>query len=857
MPDIFDNIATEKKDVFDQVDIFDEVANSQRPQMPRGIKPQYTQSMSTAIPQYPQRQAQENPILTTLRQPSQMLNKGVSQLGSNPLAGVANIASSFISTVALPFSVGDSALRQVPVIGEPTANAIALPFQAIGKAVEYGQEGIRKGLDAVGLSNYSNPDASQAISGLNQGLAQFMVGGKVGSLIPKTTPTFLDVNKISPKAEALGYSPVKDKILSQLPPEKLSELTKAPEVMPEFKNSNEAIEFGKKATPEQVSELQNRFNDTQSRFDELQKSPTKENRQERIDIASQKQFYNEALQTAKEPNKLREFEQPQTIKTPVDKIIDILGEAKPIRKAQEKLYSQRRSEQLPALSSAFKSATGEESAVTAKGVLKGELPKAQFESVRPKVEQADIDYFFKEVATTDKISDWDKLGAVEGLTKLFSKEGGSVPTKSEIAKLEEVFGAKFSQSMLDKQTNWQKFKGEIPDLINLPRTLMSSFDMSMPLRQAAIQTVSHPIIASKAFKEMHKAFASPKAYETMKQELQARPNAELYRDTKLHIPSLEIEYKPNSLKAREDGFVSRFLQTTRMPVFRQIGAGVKMSERAALTYLSKIRADVFDMYAGELQKSGLTPEKDGGTYKALADWINISTGRGQYGSLERFAPTASALLFSPRLLKARLDILNPMTYVQMPKEVRVMAFKDMAKFGSAVTGLLTLAKAGGANVETDARSTDFGKIKIGNTRYEVTGGIQPFIRFAEQFRSGQRKTANGKIVEMDNSSPYAGNRWDNLERFVQGKLNPQASLIVDLLKGQNFIGEDITLEDEVLSRTMPLYLQDAADAFKQEGLIKGLSVAIPSFYGIGTNTYPPKSKPVFKMPTTTAPKLKF
>jgi hypothetical protein len=282
-----------------------------------------------------------------------------------------------------------------------------------------------------------------------------------------------------------------------------------------------------------------------------------------------------------------------------------------------------------------------------------------------------------------------------------------------------------------------------------------------------------------------------------------------------------------------------------------------MSERAALTYLSKIRADVFDMYAGELQKSGLTPEKDGATYKALAEWVNVSTGRGNYGGFERFAPTASALLFSPRLLKARLDVLNPVHYATMPKEVRVRAWKDMAKFGGAVTGLLTLAKTGGANVETDPRSTDFGKIKVGNTRYEVTGGIQPVVRFLSQFTSGQRKTQDGKIVNMDNTSPYAGNRLENLLRFGQGKLNPHASLVVDLLKGQNFIGEDITMQDEVLSRIMPLYIQDATDAFRQEGLIKGSSVALPSFYGVGTNTYPPKPKPVFKVPSTKAPKLTF
>lgn len=548
--------------------------------------------------------------------------------------------------------------------------------------------------------------------------------------------------------------------------------------------------------------------------------------------------------------KRNQFERPQ-----VEKMIGILEEAKPIRKAQEKLYSERRKEQLPALSQAYKTASGEESVSRAKGVLKGELPKAQYESVRPKVTQEDVDFFFNEVAKTDKISDWDRLSAVEGLNKIFSKEGGSVPTKGEIAKLEQVFGNRFAEAVLNKEGGWNKFKREIPDIINLPRTLMSSFDMSMPLRQGIIQTVSHPVIAGKAFKDMHKAFVSPKAYEEMKFQLSQRPNAELYKDTKLHIPALEIEYKPKNLSVREDGFVSRFLQTTKIPVLKQVGAGVKMSERAALTYLSKIRADVFDMYAGELQKAGITPQKDAASYKALADWVNVSTGRGEYGAFERFAPTASALMFSPRLLKSRIDVLNPVTYLRMPKEVAVMAMKDVLKFGTAVAGLLTLAKIGGADVETDPRSTDFAKIKVGNTRLEVTGGIQPIVRFATQFATGQRKKFDGQILNMDNSSPYAGNRWENLLRFGEGKLNPHASLVVDVLRGQNYIGNDITFNDEVLSRITPLYLQDAYDAAVQEGMIKAASIAVPSFYGVGTNTYPPKPKPVFRAPSTKPPKL--
>jgi len=47
-------------------------------------------------------------------------------------------------------------------------------------------------------------------------------------------------------------------------------------------------------------------------------------------------------------------------------------------------------------------------------------------------------------------------------------------------------------------------------------------------------------------------------------------------------------------------------------------------------------------------------------------------------------------------------------------------------------------------------------------------------------------------------------------------------LMVDILRGQNFIGEDLDFTDELASRMTPLYLQDAYDAARQEGILKGV-----------------------------------
>jgi hypothetical protein len=47
-------------------------------------------------------------------------------------------------------------------------------------------------------------------------------------------------------------------------------------------------------------------------------------------------------------------------------------------------------------------------------------------------------------------------------------------------------------------------------------------------------------------------------------------------------------------------------------------------------------------------------------------------------------------------------------------------------------------------VEIDPRSTDFGKIKVGNIRWDIWGGFQQWVRVASQLATGERKTGKGK-----------------------------------------------------------------------------------------------------------------
>ena len=128
--------------------------------------------------------------------PFDTLKRGIGQITSNPIAGVANIGNAALEAGAFPFIAADAGLRAVGAGG--VADAFAYPFQKIAEGVQGAENLIGRGLTAAGVSknvqNFGMGDetageAGQAMSQLNQGLAQMLAGAGVAkgvrSLVPK------------------------------------------------------------------------------------------------------------------------------------------------------------------------------------------------------------------------------------------------------------------------------------------------------------------------------------------------------------------------------------------------------------------------------------------------------------------------------------------------------------------------------------------------------------------------------------------------------------------------------------------------------------------------------------------------
>lgn len=514
--------------------------------------------------------------------------------------------------------------------------------------------------------------------------------------------------------------------------------------------------------------------------------------------------------------------------TSIQNVMTALKEAKPLRGKQEKLYTQERGKRLGSALSIGQNIRGEKGFYAELGQLKGELPKIDFESIRQKIGQNDIDNLFNTVKDTPLIGEWEKFSAREGLAKMFGEFGGKVPTESELKLLNTVFGNDFVKTLLGKRSPLERYKYWMAQGLNMPRAIMASVDMSAPLRQGLF-LVGRPKQFVPAFGRMFQAFGSEAGYHNIMKSIAEHPEYELMRQSKLSLTDVGV-----MLTTREERFMSNWAE--KIPI---AGHLVRASNRAYSGFLNKLRADVFSDFVQKADKLNLDPYHNSLLTRSMADYINTATGRGSLGSLERAAVELNTFFFSPRLMASRLKLLNPVYYVKLEPFVRRQALRDLMVLGGLTTTTLTLAKMGGAKVETDMRSSDFGKIKINNTRLDIMGGFQQYLRAAAQLTTGQYiSTTTGKQITLgEGYRPLT--RLDIVERIIESKEAPIFSFATNILRGQDYQGRPLNIPKEIGNRFVPMVIGDAVDIAKDDPNLLPLSAF--GVFGVGIQTYKPST----------------
>jgi len=395
--------------------------------------------------------------------------------------------------------------------------------------------------------------------------------------------------------------------------------------------------------------------------------------------------------------------------------------------------------------------------------------------------------------------------------------------------LRKIFPPDFIKTILKKRSTWQKVKKGAAEALNIPRAVMSSYDLSAPFRQGLF-LVSHPKRFFGSFKRMFKLFGSEKTFTALQESITQKPTYELMRKSGLALTELGEQ-----LGLREEIFMSNWAE--KIPL---AGRGIRASGRAYVGFLNKLRADVFDDLIKKADKLGLNASQNIDLSTEIARFVNAASGRASLAGLERSAVALNAVFFSPRLIASRLTLLNPGYYITASPFVRKEALKSLFVVTGAATTALGLAKFAGADVGLDPRSADFLKIKVGNTRIDILGGVQQYMRAAGQIISGEYiSSTTGKLVTLgEGYRPLT--RYEIATRFLESKYAPPLSFAKAMLGPKKVGDKEVKVSEEVAKRFVPMVMQDIYDIAKEDPEL--LPLAGLGVFGVGLQTYGPRRK---------------
>ncbi|MDD5095060.1 MAG: hypothetical protein PHV74_11880 [Dehalococcoidia bacterium] len=478
-----------------------------------------------------------------------------------------------------------------------------------------------------------------------------------------------------------------------------------------------------------------------------------------------------------------------------------------------------RSKQAAAAERVFRAQKGvagiEESSKAMAGALKS--PTFQLEGLA----DSQLDDVANWIQVHPNLDEFEKKQVLDTYKQILD---GVAPTgREQIKQFGSVFGEDVIVDLLRKRGFKEGAVGLAVDILNFPRAVMAAFDVSAPLRQGLFFQAGRPKEAFGAYVPMLKAFAKEKNMVAVHEAIEDSPYAKTFLDHGGYIAPMPTKTAKYALSKGEESFATRL--ANKIP-------GITHSNRAFVTYLNKLRMDTFSNVVNSWERAGKAiTAKD---LDDLALLVNLGTGRGRLGPLNKYGAELSTVLFSPRLQMARVEL--PTMLVRATPKVRQEFIRNSVADIAAIGGLLaTLKMAGVIDVELDPRSSDFGKARVGNTRFDVWGGSQQYIRFIATMVDEQAKAAGGGGL-------YPVERTDAAWRFLQGKASPAVSLGLDLINEQDFIGDEFGIYDIASAKTarerlMPMLFQDVLDTLSQSGPLMAVSTGIPGAFGVGISSY--------------------
>ena len=439
--------------------------------------------------------------------------------------------------------------------------------------------------------------------------------------------------------------------------------------------------------------------------------------------------------------------------------------------------------------------------------------------------------------------------------------------------------------------------------------LNASLDNSALLRQGVYLAAGNPRAALEALPYALRMLPFSKKGRGAARRIQRKLLSENYQslrdDAGLELTEVEgisnVEGDARQT-AREEFYMSNFeMKEGRL---RDLVEGVTVpSQNLYSTTLNHLRARNFDAGVKILAKQfGVkdinnikeirekVPIED---LKGLAELINVSSGRGDLidklapgGNIRRFLQT---FMFAPKYSFSRIDSVLKFFKYMLPEtfgadvspQALALIRKEMRNRVGLLAGITLAGTYGmsGSDDEVvnmvDPSNADFMKLKMGNIRFDLLGGVPSTVRYLLPIAFSPKDIADEdkSLLDVFDYDPLGR----GIAQVTRNKMSPIAGAIYTVITGDDFIGRDISGEGTVarraarkvaeefesnpeeveavtaliLSRIIfpasglvaPIALQDLAGRYLEEkseserSRLEEILPVITNYFGIGTQVY--------------------
>lgn len=462
----------------------------------------------------------------------------------------------------------------------------------------------------------------------------------------------------------------------------------------------------------------------------------------------------------------------------------------------------------------------------------------------------------------------------------------ALPVDEEILELQrekerlryELMGQKMKAEEVLKPT-YKKVLDWILDVWHFPRMILATGEASVMSVQLARTVLRHPIASFKSFVKGLGAFMSSKYYKDVEMAIRNRPDYAIMVDAGLGLTIVEGDA---SLREELIGnnLINRLIilgKASNKPNVNKVAkiAGklniTEAFERLTSFIGNAMRLHMWDMQVAELEKMGMTYNKNPEVYKTTASMINTYTGRANIPSgLKAVQPYLGFMFFSPRLMGS---VFNQVFFYHWVKGAGSVEGKALhpAQKEAMKTDLITFALAGlmfalGSyglkddrdkngddivSINTDPRDSFFLNFRVqganGKATYYNTIGSSsiPIYRLIARLVTGERV----KMVEGTNNfvvDKLGGfgkpTRWDEILRTLfYNKYHPSLGILYRYLasdKDGKYYGQ--TFEER--EYFMPIFWKTMIDFQKTEPTYFSNAItATAGALGVGINIIDSKS----------------